>query len=973
MPKAKSKGNQHNNRHENGIVAPGKRVTKQKSNGHLNGTAGGSSRANILPLPVLPTARTTAQDPEGRTAGFTSSDDGANAARGSDNKHLEGISGELETLPNGSCHVNGSLDSSHRKVDANTTKSSMVQSDKMIRLALTILRSCPLGDTLTILIILLSLPTTVLTIINALFAVLTFMPPAGSFSSLPSTFNDIFTGSGGTPSLATILLTDTIGLVLWLVSWAPVQVLAVELTQAVVATTLGGGSTSKRGGHDGTLLCMGIVACHHVARNGWFPERIFGFDWSAILSSIPYVPSHRPSFIRISNDDFATTRSPTGWLRVLVALHILIQCLVHMARRWYQKRDYFQPIQLSRRVDPEAVAESPTTPQFHASIEAGIPNHTITSSEPNSKSTPISKVTRDKILSSKRKRKQGTYVRSQQPLWAALAATKVTVLREYEQTHSQSESAVSKSMDPRNLGDAPFVIEQDRFWISEVYPDYFVFHTNLDLPSASKEDPHNVATPGAENPKPVHARINDTDWLSTHFVTDDDASGLWTGEVYGLSPSSSYRVSFLQSEDGAVLYSATITTPSSLDANDGNHYSNGFLYIMTDTEAESSISTTDASHRAHRPSEPTSPTTTLIKSISSFEASLLDLTNRQKRNKKDLKAQSTAYKKEIDGLNAKIAKIASDEKATNNRHLQLSLTMRQADEAVTSIVAEIESVGCIPEDELSASKETKAIWDDARALQTVSRQAMFRGRDAVHREKASLQGEATTAQQKRERLLARKQKLNDQHDKLESATVQGLDDKERRDAEQKAKEHERKLMEKQAYEQISNYHEAYEASRYTVQQHWNQAQMVESSFHEQQMMSSAQFSDDRPLTPEGDLPGEHTHNATNSNFKFPAFGTPISSSGLRSHSGSLRHSDNRPRSTSMLSGNSVYTDFEDQDPVPPMPARAVETIRERGRQRSGGSNGGSSGSDSQRDPASPGVSGRAQDSPLGKKSPVWRQ
>jgi len=52
MPRNPSaKKNQHNNRHENGLVGPGKRITKQKSNGHLNGTPKGP-----VPDEPLPTA-----------------------------------------------------------------------------------------------------------------------------------------------------------------------------------------------------------------------------------------------------------------------------------------------------------------------------------------------------------------------------------------------------------------------------------------------------------------------------------------------------------------------------------------------------------------------------------------------------------------------------------------------------------------------------------------------------------------------------------------------------------------------------------------------------------------------------------------------------------------------------------------------------------------------------------------------------
>lgn len=379
-----------------------------------------------------------------------------------------------------------------------------------------------------------------------------------------------------------------------------------------------------------------------------------------------------------------------------------------------------------------------------------------------------------------------------------------------------------------------------------------------------------------------------------------------------------------------------------------------------------------SSHRAHRPSSPKTPTTTLRESISAFEASLNESQIRQKRSKKENKTTSLALKKEIDVFNSKISKLGGEDKAHLNRHLQWNQHTRQADDAANHISGEIESLGCLPEDALVLSKERKAEWDEVKDQQVMVREDLFRSKDFTHRERSTVQNEALTTQQKRERLMSRKNRLNDQRGKLESATTQGLDDKERKDSEQSTRELERLHFERRAQEQIPNYQRAVQESLYSKQQIWQQAQIVESAYHEQQMLNDSNI--ERPLTPEGDLPGTVPQKASAPAFRFPAFGSPDQPSNLRSHSSSLRHSDNRPRSTSMRSGNSIYADFEDEDPAPPMPTRAVEVIRERGRKQSGGSGSGSgSGSSgSQRDdPASPLIGSLAQMSPVGKRSPVW--
>jgi len=391
------------------------------------------------------------------------------------------------------------------------------------------------------------------------------------------------------------------------------------------------------------------------------------------------------------------------------------------------------------------------------------------------------------------------------------------------------------------------------------------------------------------------------------------------------------------------------------------------LKLVADPTLDPNVSSIVQPHRAHRPSSPKTPTTTLKDSISAFEASFNESQTRQKRSKKDNKATSSALKKDIDVFNSKISKLGVEDKAHLNRHLQWNQHTRQADDAVLHISGEIESLGCLPEDDLKLSRERKAEWDEAKEGQSASRQDLLQSKDFGNRERSAAQNEAVATQQKRERLTGRKSKLNDQHDKLESITSLGLDEKERKDSEQSARDLDRLHIEHKLHEQAANYQRAAQESVYLQQQVWQQAKVIENTHYEQKMKDEYRI--ERPITPEGDLPGTVPFPATAPAFRFPAFGSPDQPSGLRSHSGSLRNSDHRPRSTSMRSGNSVYADYDDEDPAPPMPTRAVEAIRERGRKQSGGSGSGSSGS--QRDPASPLVGSVAQMSPVGKRSPVW--
>ncbi|KAL8999489.1 MAG: hypothetical protein Q9169_001694 [Polycauliona sp. 2 TL-2023] len=949
MPKSKKAPNQHNTRHENGVVAPGKRITKQKSNAHLSANPDGAANPSSASTPpTAPMSQTT----EHLANGLASTSKCSRSRTGSAVRFPGDTSGDLsedlDSMGNGTTHANGSLEHNHRKIDVNTAKVAPAHDNSVFNLALTILRSCPLGDTIAILIFLLSLPPTLLSVTNALFAVLTFMPPAGSFSSFPTTLNDVFQGSGGTPSLATILVTDTLGIVIWLVAWSPLQSLVLELAQAVIATTLGGGNSSSSTGPDSTLFCMLIVFFTHVARHRWIPKRIFGYEWSVRLASISYI---QETFSGDPGDDALQQRSAGGWFRILIALHILIQGLVHVARRWYTKREHSQTINHSKKADPEAAANT------QANTDAASTSNSL---EALSKiSLSISREVREKITNSKRRRKQGTYVRSQQPLWAAFAATKVTVLREMEQSHAQSEAHGANATDAKNLGSAPFPTEEGRIWITHVQPNnfyfdasYFSHHQTNDRCVNASSLPVSV---GVDRSKPFFVRINGADWTSSKIenlasdqTLDESAGSRWTGEVYGLSPSSGYVCSFVRSEDGVVIHSAVVSTPSS---------------PAMEQELSGLANPTQS---AVRPSSPTTPSTTLKKSIAAYETSLGESQARQKRNKKDHKLATAALRKDIDKNNASIAKQNESEKGFTSRILQLSQHSKQADEALLSISEEIESLGSIPEEEMQEWEAKKAAWEMARKQLTTAKEDHLSYKSAVQQERQAVEAEASSTQQKRERLLARRIKLNDQHERMQSANSQNLDERERKEAEHAAVLVGRRQVEERLNEQMTTVSRTIHETQYHTQQLLQQAEMLANA--SQAPANLALSADKDAALAEGNMGlGAIGQPSSGYGLRLPAFHS-VDGAGLHNGLGSLRQ-DNRPHSTSLATGSIPHADFLDQDPAPPMPSsQALKLIR--GRQQSGSSGSGSNGS--QRDPTSPvSVLGNRKSPIVKRGSPIW--
>lgn len=581
MPRASKKSaHQHNARHENGVVAPGKRIRKQKSNGHLNGSLDGMPQLST-PRSQSPSQRACSADKNvngSATVTKNGSSEGALAVK-LERTRSHSQSEEFQMLGDGSIHANDFSEQSHRRIDVNAAKNPVVNECSASHLTLTILRSCPLGDTIAILIFLLSVPPTVLTLTNALFAILTFVPPIGSFLSLPTTFSEVFQGSGGTPSLATIVLTDTLGLILWLILWAPLQTLTLELAQAVVASTLGGGNSIKDGDSDTTLLCMLVVSLAHAAHRKWSAKRIFGYERLTSLFSFPYFSRNS---LFLFGDQSLSIRSPFSWFRLLIALHILIQGLVHLARRWYSKRNYTQAGPLATTMDSEAVIAASHLPSdFPSPPDPNVATSGAAPQELTSRSSASSlKESRERVSASKKMKRQGTYARSHQPLWAAFAATKVTILREYEQSHALSETVNSNAVDVKNLGSASFTLEEGKIWLTQVQPTSFRFDTSFfwsKNPSAfDVEEPKELANDGVDRTNPIYVCINGAEWASTKIErlsnnrSDDDSAGwCWTGEVYGLSPSCTYNCSFVRSEDDVVAHFLSVSTPFSPIAETG--------------------------------------------------------------------------------------------------------------------------------------------------------------------------------------------------------------------------------------------------------------------------------------------------------------------------------------------------------------------------------------------------------------------
>ncbi|KAF2025038.1 hypothetical protein EK21DRAFT_77379 [Setomelanomma holmii] len=929
--------NTQDRRHENGNAAPGKRITKQKSAQQLNGHANAKS---TTPPPLPPgvdspmTQPATASDPAGlhvnTTTAAASGGLGGRTRADSDASLDHGDACRLYDAPG-----NGPFDVLPlRRVDANGSKTASISMASMLAVPATILTSCPLRDVLAILIILLQLPPTVLTIVQFLFATLTFVPPqAGTplsaLSAFPS-FTDIFQGSGGTPSLFTTIFADAFILVIWLVLWVPVQNFFLDLAQAVIAIALGGAAAGKNGTTNGIFICFVIILSNHLFRFGPLRQHIVHFLWTGLarggldfLTSPPSTPTSLESF-----------SSPHGWPRSLLGIHILAQGVVRIIRRSLSRRDVTPSLPTGKKTDPEAgVLQRANSATLDPN--ADVPNSSSTDGRPPGPS-PAAHSKWDKASSSRRKRKQATHVRSQQPFWAALASTKVTVLKEMESSRAANDAEEANAKDANHIGNAVWRSEDDRVWISEVGYSDVSFRVSLFFGADCKEPEEEDSSVGSgiDKSKPFYIRVNGADWSSTRIRQSTSLGyqgqkgvGFWVGEVFGLTALSNYYCEFVRTIDNEVFYSASLITSAS-----------------PVTELASV-----ASPPAHQTLRPSSPTTTLKNSIAAADLQLQEQRNRLKRNKKDHKTAIGGIRKEVDTLSNRLANAGGSDERQRQRVLQFTQNIRQADDAAADFALQAENLGGIPEDEAQEAAAKKAAWKKERDKKAAISAELDKVKADIEQQIQSVESDLATPIQKRERLQQRSVRLNEQHDRLVTANAEGFTAKQRREQERAALRQQRVDVENQYRSNINGF------ERRSEEQNLATSQMMQTIQHyEDLLLQQSQQHMSVPTTPEGSLPGTSMSPHANA---FTSFTFPSLNSHVNSTPGSIRNG--RGRSSSMLSNVSGFTDGFNEPHSPsgytlgnPFTAPLIN-----GRNGSHGSgslsSGTSSQSSSQRDPMSP--------------------
>ncbi|KAI9681473.1 MAG: hypothetical protein M1817_002757 [Caeruleum heppii] len=926
----KHQANPHNPRHENGLAQPGKKIdrnARDKGNGHLNGSTRPATTNSTSHAHRHPSVDTTEVNHEPLLQNGTVPYAG---------KEMSYAVGEART---GSETVIEAVDGltdkgyvaerSHRQIDVNAARDPSLRSKRgTLTIITSILRSCPLSDTIAILIILLQLPPTILTVIHFLFATLTFVPSSAAPTSAIPSISDLLQGSSGTPSLATIAIADLVFLAIWLFLWAPAQNFAFDFAQAVIAISLGG-STGKRVGAQSTVVCLGFILTSQVAlHKDLRPPRLSFLSPSSSSDNAHFPRSHSHS---------ATSKSYSGWIRSILAVHILTQGLVRIVRRWISRREATSTPPAIKKPDPEALAGSPglSDKVVNADTERTLP-HSPARDGHGTSTVPVIKDSREKMSSGKKKRKQSTQVRNQQPLWAALASTKVVVMKEYETSQAAAEAAESKAIDVNNLGNAPFTSEEGSVWISHVGTSDLSFSTSIREPVSGagyEEAAPRKSTTTIDRSKPFFIRINKTDWGSTRIWqagktgSDFRATSSWAGEVSGLTPLTSYEVEFVRTKDSFLLFTASVTTlPEPEDVVEEEESP------VPDPDTPTAASTTSPPQAiVDKSIRPSSPTTTLLKSIGTAETVLADEKARLKRVRKERKAHGASLKKEVDSASARLISSGSGDDRQRQRVLQIRQHIRQAEDTALAVCSQVEGLGPIPEQDTRGWKQQREHWDHARERFADARAEIDEDRAGEDRLASAAQAEASVLHQKHERLQSRIAKLNEQHDRITSAKAQGLSEKERMAADTARKVQERQTMELNYLEQVQGMHQAVQETQFASQQLWQQIHLVETTYREQQQTGSTG-------SIEGSVPPTLSHqplgsgNNSTTHFSTPSFPSYNPSPAHGPAFPPVVPRQTRGRSSSMLSSASGFTDVidpTDADVAPVDEARRLNGSTER--------------------------------------------
>ena len=657
-------------------------------------------------------------------------------------------------------------DHSHRRIDITTMKKSEMPRDHgPLGTVMTVVRSCPAVDTLAILVLLSQLGPIILSAVYMLFTFLTFVPSAAptSFNSLSvATVKDVLQESTFKLSFLTVLLVDTIIFLVWLFLSDSGQNLVLGASKAVIALTLGGGIGALGGGWKNIIVCACFIAFSNLTKHVPF-ELWLRWTLGKWLGTIEH-PPRPPDPIPFSQLRFAE-KVGRGVMSIL-AIHIFSQGVMRYVRDWLlqsQRREnkaHSMPDPEAGKSFPEISFTDTSSPLSDVGGDGlAAAAAAATAAAAAAATSPTSHVV-TAAVSARKKRKHGAQVRQRQPLWAALASTKIVMAKEMEL--SKDRELGGKEAEPGNIVSATFPEREEQIWLSEVDSEeaFFVGSNFADYPPSDCDDEMSDKSCLIDTNKPFYVRINNAVWPSVHMFperNEDEAGGLrWKGRILGLPSGSTFACEFVSTCTERVLYTTSFRTQPAL-AKD-----------------------TDTSPSPVQTQRPESPVTTLKSSIKKLDAKFADEKMRLKTTKRDGQTKIKSHKKELERLSSSIQSSGNNDckyrsKIQTNSHLK-----QQYEEQASQFEVDLCHLRSQNEALAKPKDETDSRYKQAREM-WVKEQAHHKAfKASLEKENNSREAESTCSQNKRNKIATRLARVDGELAKHLDINVQGRLKQERR-------------------------------------------------------------------------------------------------------------------------------------------------------------------------------------------------
>ncbi|KAF8471814.1 hypothetical protein BDZ91DRAFT_846430 [Kalaharituber pfeilii] len=726
--------------------------------------------------------------------------------------YSEVLGEEAIGYPNGLNGLAGGAE--HRKIDINpSSEKSRTPGGS------TVLPSFPLLDSITLLIIFLQLPSTVLTIIHFLFATMTFVPQsttllsASTATSLPSFTTLLLQGSGGSPSILTVMVADIMVAIISIFLWPSARGLLIDFAQAVMAISLGAGNTGQTGGTlKNAAVCAGVISGAKVIRNRYE----FGDSWSTGPHPARELHSGSPivGFPGLSS-------SSASWVRNALAVHIVAQGAMRALRGWLIQR-------------PASASSSDTSPSNIAPASAAKESSSITGKQkdkdPESGTVALAPSTllpAGQGIDSRRKKKQNSLVRSRQPLWAAIASTVVHIAKEVEQSQAVSEAvnleddAASGSPEHKAHGLGGHI------WITNIGSTEVSFGAG-NFPCTGVEDSgtcpygdvsHNataVVASGKSVFVPFFVRVNGIAWPQADIYRsekDEDVENadverrdeVWLIDITGLTPATEYDFEFVKTKGGVPFYQTSACT------------------LPAQVPSSVAVPAPPPSSR------PLSPVTTLLNTLSQATTTLAEQKLRLKRMKKENNRRLASIRSEIDTLKSRLGGGDKGEERARRRVLSLREFVRRAEEEIEKMTVELTRLESVPDAVEKEWKQKKRLWMDERKRLLAVENKVEQAKAAADRQASAAETEAASLAAKQEKLSTRLAKLRPEMEKLKAENSAAQDEKARKQSEREALVKHRAAMDLEFSEAISKMEKKMQEFRMQSSENWGVVATLENA------------------------------------------------------------------------------------------------------------------------------------------------